>query len=370
MLATVILGIYTLIILLTLYSFSRIDNGIHPSDNLVTELPRVSVIVPARNEEGNIRRCLQSLTNQDYPDFEIIVVDGDSEDRTREIVREQFPRVSLIEEPPRPEGWVGKPWACHVGFKHASGDVLLFTDADTFHQRESLKVLVSTLIQKSNGFLTTVTKIEMKKFWEYTLIFIFQIIALSLQGARGSDGKHLANGQYMMFTRNAYKAIGGHERVKSSVIEDMELATAGAQSGIPPLACFATHLVSVRMYTTFDDLIEGFSKNMALGTQRLALSSMIRVNALFLWIAGIFILPVTAYYFPVDRPYYLWALLISFVLYTSIAIFGEKQLTGEVTYHPVLFPIYFAIVTYIILKSMTLVYVKKEVKWKGRAYKV
>ncbi len=370
MLATLFLGIYTLIILFTLYSFFRIDSGIQPSDIIVKELPRVTVIVPARNEEQKIERCLRSLTIQDYPDFEVIVVDGNSEDRTKEIVSEQFPRVSLIEEPPRPEGWVGKPWACHVGFKHASGDVLLFTDADTVHQRDSLKVLVSTLIQKSDGFLTTVTRIEMKKFWEYTLIFIFQIIALSLQGARGSDGKHLANGQYMMFTRDAYKAIGGHEHVKSSVIEDMELATAGAQSGIPPVACIATHLVSVRMYTTFEDLIEGFSKNMALGTQKLSLSSMARVNALFLWIGGIYIFPVAAYYFPIDRPYYLWSFVVSFVLYTSIAILGEKQLTRKVTYHPVFFPIYMVIVTYIIVRSMMLVYVKKEVKWKGRAYKV
>ncbi len=362
---------YFLCILLSIFFFSQLDQGRKLEGVIGLEnYPKVSIIIPARNEERNIRNCLKSMDDLDYPDYEVIVVDGNSTDGTKEIVRNEFPHFKLIEEPPRPEGWVGKPWACHVGFQHASGSVLLFTDADTIHNKDTLRVLVPRLLKETDGFLTIVTKLVMKKFWEYTLVIIFQMVAMSVLGARGSKGRYMANGQFIMFTRDAYVKIGGHEKVRNAVIEDMELASASASVGIVPAIYDVPNLVSVRMYRKFSELVEGFSKNLAAGAKTLGIGPFLRVNLVHVWATGWFILLIAGYYLPSSRNLLFISAAVGYATYSLVCIFGEYQLSKKITWHMVFFPIYFNIYQYIIMKSFILVYGKKKVVWKGLEYSV
>ncbi len=362
---TALIFLYLVTIILTLFFLSRIDEGLPLKENLTPpELPKVSIIVPARNEELNIRSCLVSLTNLDYPDYEIIVVDGNSIDDTRRIVENEFPEITLIEEPPRPKEWIGKPWACHVGWKHATGDILLFTDADTIHRQDSLRKLVSALLTQTDGFLTIVTRQILKRFWEYTLVIVFQTIALSVYGARGSGFRYLANGQYLMFTRKAYEEIGGHEAVRDKIIEDMELASIAAKKGLKPIFFDVPDLVAVRMYHHFSDFFNGFAKNLAIGANTLSAGAIFRNVVLQVWAIGWPFLLFLAH--PLALP----VAVFGYLSYVSICMYGQYRLTRKVTFHMIFAPLFFIIYLLVVNYSFYQVNIKKKVTWKGISYSV
>ncbi len=371
MLVEVISFIYFGIILISLYFFSQIDQGRNiPPDLTLPELPMVSIIVPARNEEKNIRNCLNSLLKLDYPSFEIIVVEGNSDDTTHQIVETEFPTVKLIQEPPRPANWAGKIWACHIGSQNARGQVFLFSDADTIHSPNTLKKLVPVLLNETDGFLSIVTKQRLEKLWEYTLVIIFQFVALSLLGMKGSKNRHLANGQFMMFTRETYERLSGHQSVSSAIIEDMELASLAAANGIRPIIYDTPELVEVKMYNSFSELVEGFSKNLAVGAKTLSSGAFLRVNFVQAWANGWLILLILGFFLK-EEIMLLWiASAFGYITYALVCLFGEFQLARKITVHMFFFPIYMAIYQYILLKSFYLVYVQKAVKWKGISYRL
>ncbi|HSG47547.1 MAG TPA: glycosyltransferase, partial [Longimicrobiales bacterium] len=132
--------------------------------------PRVSVVIPARNEAGNIRTVLASVTAADYPDFEVVVVDDRSTDGTGEIARAtpaaRAREVRVVEGADLPEGWMGKPWACHQGAMAATGEVLLFTDADTWHGPGLLRRAVEGLREDGAHMLTVAGRQRMLTLWE------------------------------------------------------------------------------------------------------------------------------------------------------------------------------------------------------------
>ena len=360
-----IIVIYLSTIPITLFFFSRIDNGERIQNvALLDRYPKVSIIIPTRNEVHNIRACLQSIFALDYPDFEVIVVDGNSTDGTKSIIENEFPQAKLIEEPPRPRNWIGKPWACHVGSQRATGDILLFTDADTIHKKESLRLLVSVLLTRTNGFLTIVTRLRLQKFWEYTLIIIFQSIALSMYGARGSGSRHLANGQYLMFTRKAYEEIGGHEAVFDKIVEDMELASIATEKGRTPVLFYIPHLVSVRMYHSFHELFSGFGKNLAIGASTLSFGSTVRVVVLHIWATGWLFLPI------LNHPLAIPASIFGYVSYAAVCFYGQGQLTGKYSPHMLFAPLYFLIYLAIIYYSFYQVFLRRKVQWKGISYPI
>ena len=135
-----------------------------------TGITRISVIVPARNEQEYIGRCLHSLLEQDYPDFEIIAVDDNSTDRTLQIMKSieaaAGGKLKVVCLASKPDGWTGKTWASHQGYMHSNGDVLLFTDADTFYNdSHALSFAISYMAGKHLDVLTGVPHFELKDFW-------------------------------------------------------------------------------------------------------------------------------------------------------------------------------------------------------------
>ena len=240
--------------------------------------PLVSVIVPARNEARSIQSCVESICGSGYPNFEIIVVDDRSDDATLELARAITPnharRVVVVEGQPLPEGWMGKPWACAQGARVAEGDLLLFTDADTIHAPELLGRAVAGMVQDEGDALTLMGRQIMDTFWE-RLIQTHMMAALIFRfpnPGKPRAPEHwrgaIANGQFMLFDRGAYKEIGGHEAVRGEVVEDQRLAQILCRSGKRLTIRDAEAVFATRMYRPLDELIEGWSKNLSLAARQ------------------------------------------------------------------------------------------------------
>ena len=229
--------------------------------------PEVSVIVPARNEEACLGACLESLIGQQGVPFEIIVVDDGSSDRTADIAR-SFAGVKLVEAGPLPEGWSGKSNAVYAGAQQARGQWLLFTDADTVHLSESLSRALAEAKSSGAQMLSYSPAQELHGFVERAVMpVIFAELAATYKPREVSDPNSpaaAANGQYLLIIREAYDAIGGHAAIAASLLEDVELARAVKGSGRRIRFRFGGDAVCTRMYRSFAQLVEGWTKNLAL----------------------------------------------------------------------------------------------------------
>lgn len=192
-----------------------------------TRLPRVSVILPARNEELYIARCLDSLLAQDYSNFEIIAINDSSTDRTGEIMKEyavKDPRVVHVDAPAKPEGWVGKNWACHEGYLRAKGEVLLFTDADTEHSPSAMLLAVGQLVSQNLDALTAVPRLICNDFWtKITLPALATFLHTHFSPLRVNDPNTKTGyffGSFFVITRSTYEAVGTHAGVRQELVED------------------------------------------------------------------------------------------------------------------------------------------------------
>lgn len=229
--------------------------------------PDVSVIVPARNEEVSLRRCLESLVSQTGVSFEIIVVDDASTDGTRQIA-ESFPGVQVIAAGSLPPGWTGKNNAVITGAGKARGSWLLFTDADTLHTPGSLARAIAEARTHAASLLSYSPKQEVRSFWEKALMpVVFAELASAFRPSEVSNPASTAaaaNGQYMLISRDAYDVVGGHAAVAASLLEDVDLARVVKASGRRIYFRYGADAVSARMYRNFSQLREGWTKNLAL----------------------------------------------------------------------------------------------------------
>jgi chlorobactene glucosyltransferase len=240
--------------------------------------PSVTVIVPARNEAENIEGCVGSLSRSVYPDFEILVMDDRSEDGTGELARSLSPgnarEIRVIDGQPLPAGWLGKPWACHQAAMASRGGLLLFTDADTTHHPELLALSVASLKEDGAQALTLVGRQVLGSFWEYLLQpQMFGLLALRYPNLRrtfdaGRWKDAIANGQYVLIERSVYEAVGGHESVKGEVVEDMRFAQLVCRAGHRLSVRGAEEHFSTRMYKSLDDIVEGWGKNVYVGSRQ------------------------------------------------------------------------------------------------------
>ena len=234
-----------------------------------TRQPAVSVIIPARNEEACLGACLQSLVTQAAVAFEIIVVDDHSTDRTYQIASGFCDRrVRVIDPGPLPTGWTGKNNAVIAGSRTAHGDWLLFTDADTIHLPGSLARSLAEAHRYGAAMLSYSPEQIVKSFWEKAVMpVIFAELAATFRPSQVSDPASpaaAANGQYILITRAAYDAVGGHASIAGDLLEDVALARAVKRSGRKIFFRFGGDAVRTRMYRTFAQLREGWTKNLAL----------------------------------------------------------------------------------------------------------
>jgi glycosyltransferase involved in cell wall biosynthesis len=329
---------------------------------LVSEGPSVSVIVPARNEEVCLGACLESLVAQRGVAFEIIVVDDGSMDRTRAIA-ESFPDVKVIQPGPLPAGWTGKNNALTAGAKQATGTWILFTDADTVHQPGSLARALAEAKEHDADLLSYSPEQEVRTFWERAVMpVIFAELARKYPPSRVSDfssNMAAANGQYLLISRSAYDAVGGHAAVAHSLLEDVALARAVRDSGRRIYFRYGGDAVRTRMYRNFDQLREGWTKNLSLLFPSPALLALRRAAEFLLAIAGLALSAIGV----LEGEWRFAALMLIFPLLTVRRI-ATAHFSWQLSFLGILgLPLF----SYLLLRSK-LFYRRGQVSWKGRTY--
>ncbi len=232
--------------------------------------PRVSVLVPVRNEQDNIGPCLASLLAQQYPDFEVIALDDHSTDRTGQALSDlaaRDGRLRALKGSPLPAGWLGKHWACHQLAQAATGDLLLFTDADTRHDPRALADAVAALMAEEADLLTALPRQQVSSWGERLVVPIipwslFAILPLGLAHWLRLPALSATIGQFMLFRRAAYDRIGGYEAIRQHVADDLALGRRIKAHGLRWRLVDGGSRVSCRMYRTGRQALDGLSKNL------------------------------------------------------------------------------------------------------------
>lgn len=237
-----------------------------------TSAPLVSVCIPARNEENNIRRCVEAVLNQDYPNLEVIVLDDRSTDATSEILRQlaaQNDKLKIISGSDLPEGWAGKPHALYQASAIARGQWLCFVDADTFLAPNALSSVYAKAIETKADLFTIMTRQILGSFWERTVMpLVMTALSVGFSPRKVNDPSRrdaVANGQFIFIKRSIYDLIGGHERIKDQIVEDKALSENVKWNGHRLVVANGMQVVSTRMYTSLPTMWEGWTKNIYLG---------------------------------------------------------------------------------------------------------
>ncbi|WP_411280410.1 glycosyltransferase family 2 protein, partial [Gemmatimonas sp.] len=218
---------------------------------------RVSVVLPARNEAAHITACIRSIRASTWPDLELIVVDDHSTDGTGDLARAAAGddiRVKIVGAPELPADWFGKQWACQSGAAHATGSLLLFTDADTRHAPDLVGRMVRMRERRGAELLSVAGHQAMGTVWERAVQpAVFTLILTRYGGAEAMErATHprdvVANGQCFMLSRRVYEAIGGHEPVRGFVAEDVMMAQTIQARGDRVSLALGINQLSTRMY--------------------------------------------------------------------------------------------------------------------------
>jgi glycosyltransferase involved in cell wall biosynthesis len=324
--------------------------------------PAVSVIIPARNEEANLRPCLESLVSQEGIAFETIVVDDGSTDATRAIAQ-AFPSVRVIESGPLPPGWTGKNNAVTAGARQARGKWLLFTDADTVHKPGSLAAAVKEAEEYDVDLLSYSPEQEVHGFWERAVMpVIFADLAREYPPSAISENSSkvaAANGQYLLISRAAYDKIGGHAAVAQSLLEDVALARAVRRASLRIRFRYAPEAVRTRMYRSFEQLREGWTKNLSLLFPATVPLAVIRAVEFLITMACLTIgLASSAHGVSV------YTILYLFVPYMTYRRIATAHFSWSSTLLGILgLPVF----SYLLVRSK-LHHASGDVSWKGRIY--
>jgi len=349
-----------------------------------SESPSLTVIIPARNEALNIERCVSSVTASEYPNFDVIVVDDRSDDGTADLARGlsagNAQRVTVLDGVELPDGWLGKPWACHQGAAAATGDLLLFTDADTTHGSALMARAVAGLREEKADLLTLIGQQLMETFWERLVqpqVFLLMLLRFpdferAVKNHRWRDA--IANGQYLLFTRSCYETLGGHEAVKGEVVEDLVLAQLVKRAERQLRIRSAEIDFATRMYRSLPDLIAGWSKNLLIGgfqsmpkPVRPLVAPVALMSGIALWLAPPLTLVISlgAWAGGTSNAFLLWSATVC-GLSVALWSFFARQMRVPAIYG-LLYPLGAAIGTYIFFRSWAQ---GRNVRWKGRAYRV
>lgn len=271
------LGLAITLALLGMWVFALINAATFP--RLVrplgsaAEQPALSVLIPARNEARVIQSAVASLLAQDYPAFDLHILDDHSSDNTADLARSaggNDPRLHIHQGADLPPGWLGKNWACHQLAEHSTGTLLLFTDADVTWQPGALAAVVAEA-QRSNADLLTVWPTQITESWGERLIV--PLMTLVVMGYLPLPLVHhtpwrifaAANGQGLLFRREAYHKFDGHRAVRNQVLEDVSLSRKVKFAGLRLRMVDGGELVQCRMYRDWRETVDGYAKNILAG---------------------------------------------------------------------------------------------------------
>ena len=344
--------------------------------------PLISVCVPARNEARNIRRCVDALLAQDYPNFEVIVLDDRSTDGTSEILAELSEvdeRLKVINGVELPEDWAGKPHALRQASVAARGAWLCFVDADTFPASGTLSAVYAKALETEADFFTIFTHQEMVTFWERTILpLVLTALSVGFPPKKVNDPKSkiaIANGQFIFVKRKVYDALGGHGAVKDSIAEDKDLAVVTKSAGYRLIVGDGSGFVRTRMYTSLPEMWEGWTKNIYLGLRDDPRLAGLGVFGAFLALSAGLLIPVwtgIGIYLMVTSPNQesIVVLVTSLLLWLNLIVWRviANKAMDVPAWYAITAPLGAGVFAAMMFASAFKVISGKGVVWKGRRY--
>jgi chlorobactene glucosyltransferase len=380
----IIMLLLLIINLLTFYRLSATPQHERHDTSSKAHAPLVSILIPARDEEHCIEMCVRSLLAQHYEPLEILVLDDQSSDATAQIVQtiidelpcNQQARLRLLKGETLPVGWIGKNFACQQLARHARGEHLLFTDADTIHEAGMVGAVIDCMQIYNVALLTAQPEHVLGSLGESLIVpllnfTIMTLLPIALIRRRPEASLATGNGQLLCFQRTVYESVGGHAAVKGRILEDVLLARATKAAGYHMMFVDAQYVLRCRMYRSFSEVWSGFSKNLyafynhalPFALLGLLLNLALFVTPLLLLILAAFTpLPLMVTLFALIA--YLLAVLMRLLL--TLRFIRTQRLLSIVLC--LLHPISIALECLILLNSMHWYYRKRGTLWKGRAY--
>lgn len=372
------------ILILTIFCCSRAMRYITSweplpvAESLNDEKPLISVLVPARDEEKSIGKCLDSLSKQTYPNLEIIIIDDQSRDRTFEIIHEftkKDPRIKMIQGKPLPGGWIGKCWALYQGKQIAKGEWFLFSDADVVHAPSTANSVYQYAVKNDVDFLTLKYKLLVKGFWE-------KVIPPSMNFAKAwfySSPKKVndmdtpaieAKGDFIFVKRSIYEKLGSHYGVKDEVIESAALMQNFKQAGGKVALLDGSHMIKVRKFHNLKEIINSYTK---LYYKFFQSKMNILLCFIYLLILIIVLSPLGYLIFllvfdlqALNAKVLSWSSFQIFILFSIAMVFYKRDNFNPC--YTLAFPLGAVSGIYIIGKALFELIIKKRLFWRGRVY--
>ena len=340
--------------------------------------PKVSIILPARNEEKFIDKCLVSLLNQDYDNYEIIVINDSSEDSTGDLIKKyakKYSKIIPVDANPKPAGWVGKNWACMEGYKKATGELLLFTDSDTRHANSVISLAVSHLLSLELDALTVIPRMLcLDLITKITLPMISTFLHTRFSALRVNDKSKNTGyffGSFFIIKKTTYDSVGTHEGVRRELIEDGALGKKVKESGFKMRMVRGEHLIDAVWARDINTLWNALKRLMVpfyLQNAKLAVASSIGV--LFLLFMSFPILVCSVILFNDTTSSLILVVIASIasaLVYTGAILDATKGLDLGIKY-ALLAPIGGFVVAGGFFAGLIQAKSKDAVSWRGRTY--
>ena len=345
----------------------------------VSNEPLVSMIVPFRNEAGNLPNLLDSLKGQEYKNLEIVLADDQSTDNSARIA-EDFARKArnckVVTVKDRPEGWVGKTWACEEGFRRASGEWLLFTDADVQFNKDGIRKSLSYAISNKLELLTLTPRILCRSFWAKLIQPVFHYFLLVLYSPlrvnNPNDRFGYVFGSFFLIKKSTYVILGRHEAVKGSLIEDRAFGALAKQKGAKMMMVYGNDNFSSVWTTSLVDVIHGMERIVSFSVSvnplkgvafaivifvLMVLPFLVVLSAVLSYLAGMQVSPILLTLSIVAS--------ILVLLASSLEVLGSLKLSPAYIFGAPIGGLLF--ITAVMTASYKNAF-RKQITWKGRAY--
>ena len=347
-------------------------------ENTNNSTPKVSIILPARNEEKYLAKCLDSLIDQDYENYEIVVIDDSSEDSTGKIISDYAKnnnKIIHVSANSKPEGWMGKNWACMEGYRHAKGELLLFTDADTKHSRQVISLSVSHLLSLQLDALSAIPRLLTFDFFtKISLPMISTFLHTRFSAINVNNPKKKAAyffGSFFIITKKTYEEVGMHEGVKHEIVEDGALGKKVKELGYKMRIVRGDDLIDAvwaRDSKTLWHALKRLMIPLYLQSEKIAIGSFLAV--LFLLFIPFPIFAITNF-IPIEslstKILYYSAAIASTLIYIGAIIEVKMGLKLRLI-HALFAPLGGLVVTLGFLTGLIQAKGSSSVSWRGRSY--
>jgi len=374
-------GIWVYLFFVLRRSF-ELSPKIYSNDNLDLEGELISVIVPARNEEKYIQKCIQSLLDQNIKNYELLLVDDNSTDSTFDLM-ENFrndSRVRIFKAGEKPSGWVGKNWPCYIGYQNSKGKYLMFTDADTIHSNRSVRDSLGTLMKEKLDVITAVPNLKYPNFIVKMVLPVLSVFMFSRYSPMRVNDPNVSIGylfgSFFVITRECYESVGTHAIVKSEIVEDGALGKKLKEEGYKLKMFRGEDLLEAYWARDFNTLWNSLKRLIIPLYFTDRLNSILMTIGIFFLMSFPFLVLIyclVAYYANLAEQDLSYSILASFTILNIMSIYWTNfyQLKKANTHNAVYFlgtPVGCFVVSLSFVWSILISDKHAKIKWRDREY--